>query len=125
MSEPIAFKALGNKGNEYTGLETFPAPELTSTVVLFSDEVTAVCPVTGQPDWYTVRVTYVPSNKCIESKTFKLFLQTLRQKGMFCEALSTHILREVVNAVLPVSAAVEVVQKPRGGVSIIATAKYN
>ncbi len=118
------FKSLGHKGNAYEGLETFKAPSKVVSVLLTSDEVTAVCPVTGQPDWYKVEVEYKPSSLCIESKTFKLFLQTLRDKGVFCEQLSEDILNEVVQYTSPKSAKVTVTQKPRGGVSIVATAEH-
>lgn len=116
-NEP-SFKSLGNKGNKYLGLETFPKPEKVTRVTMTTDEVTALCPVTGQPDWYVVEVTYWPNEKCIESKSFKLFVQSLRENGMFCESLSEFILNEVTEAIQPNSAQVKVTQKPRGGVSI-------
>lgn len=121
----MTFKALGQKDNEYKGLETFAAPNAVSRVKMVSDEVTALCPVTGQPDWYVVEIEYIPEARCIESKTLKLFLQSLRNEGMFCEVLSELILKEVVEALKPLTAQVKVVQKPRGGISIEATSTYS
>ncbi len=119
------FKSLGKKANAYEGLETFQAPSKLQSVTLSSDEVTAICPVTGQPDWYKVDVTYSPNEKCVESKTFKLFMHSLRETGMFCEALSQFILEEVLKYTEADSISVTVTQKPRGGVTITATSEYH
>lgn len=115
-------KALGTKVTEYTELETFKRPASVDKVTLTSDEVTALCPVTGQADWYTVSVTYVPRDLCIESKTFKLLMGSFRNKGLFCEALSSEILEEVIKHAHPRTTIVEITQKPRGGVTLIARA---
>lgn len=121
-AEQPSFKSLGHKSNEYSGLEVFPKPEEIESVTMRTDEVTALCPVTGQPDWYVVEVIYKPDKLCIESKTFKLFVQSLRNKGEFCEALACTILREVDKYARPRRVEVIVRQKPRGGVGIDATA---
>lgn len=118
------FKSLGKVDNTYRGLETFERPARLDRVVLTTDEVTALCPITKQPDWYTVTVDYAPDRKCVESKTFKLFMGSLRDQGMFCEALSQYILDAMVAVLEPHTMAVTVVQKPRGGVSISATSTY-
>jgi 7-cyano-7-deazaguanine reductase len=89
---------------------------------MISKEVTAVCPVTGQPDWYEVEIEYAPDKKCIESKTMKLYLQSFRQEGLFCEAFADKIAEDVFQAILPVSVDVRVTQVPRGGVAIVAIA---
>ena len=72
---PIKFDALGQK---VTGpsrkLEVFPKPEGVEKVVLESDEVSSLCPVTGQPDWETVVIEFAPDKYCIESKSLKLYL---------------------------------------------------
>jgi 7-cyano-7-deazaguanine reductase len=117
------FKALGSKGNRYDGLETFEAPVGVTEVTLESDEVTAVCPVTGQPDWYMVIVEYAPDLLCVESKTFKLFLQSFRNEGLFCETLAVRIRDEMLEHVRPERVKVTVRQKPRGGVSITAVSE--
>lgn len=104
-------------------LESFERPPHCHRVVMSSDEVTAVCPVTGQPDFYKVDINYVPTNRCIESKSLKLKLQSYRDKGLFVEALASEIAGHVVESINPVSVEVSITQKPRGGVQIVATAK--
>lgn len=118
------FKALGNKGSEYHGLETFSTPPDVVSVTLVSKEVTSTCPVTGQPDFYKVTAEFVPRSKCVESKTWKLFLQSFREKGLFCEEFAQQILRELVAYLSPSYAIVTITQVPRGGVKIKAVAEY-
>lgn len=117
-------KALGNKVTKYSGLETFPAPKGLRKVTVISDEVTALCPVTGQPDQYTVEVEYQPARLCAESKTIKLFLQSYRNAGHFCEDFSRIIAAEFNKALKPVYVTCRVLQKPRGGVSILAESSF-
>ena len=118
------FVALGHAGSEaYAGLETFPNPGVTE-VEMTSDELTAICPVTNQPDIYTATIEYRPRALCLESKSLKLYLARFRNEGVFCEALAVRI-RDDVAAALEVDAdAVRVVlrQKARGGITITATA---
>lgn len=123
---PGQFKLLGKSGVSAPTalLEVFETPASISHVIMRSDEVTAVCPVTGQPDQYTVEIRYTPDKFCIESKSLKLKLQSYRNVGMFCEALAANILKHVVESISPKAAAVEITQKSRGGVAIIATADY-
>lgn len=80
--------------------------------------------MTGQPDWYTVVCSYQPKRLCLESKTIKLFLQSYRDKGLFCEKFASEILEAVVKAISPRWAWVEVIQTPRGGVGLKATANW-
>ncbi len=80
------------------------------------------CPVTGQPDWYTVTVVFTPDKYCLESKSLKLYLQSFRDKGIFSEDFAAKIAEDVAHALQPWNGSVTVRQKPRGGVSIVATA---
>ncbi|MGZ4439914.1 MAG: preQ(1) synthase [Gaiellaceae bacterium] len=118
------FVALGHAGSEhYAGLETFPNPGV-SQVAMSSDELTALCPITGQADLYTVAIEYRPQGLCIESKSLKLYLARFRNDGVFCEALAVKI-RDDVAEVLELSrdrVQVVLTQKPRGGITIVATA---
>jgi len=124
MGEPI-FEALGNKVSApRRRLEVFPAPPHVKKVVLESDEVTSLCPVTGQPDWETVRIEFEPDALCIESKSLKLYLWSFREEGAFCEELAARIAKDVYEACKPHRATVTITQKPRGGISIAATASY-
>jgi 7-cyano-7-deazaguanine reductase len=117
-------QALGHAGStHYFGLETFPNPGVRG-VAMTSDEFTAVCPITGQPDQYTIQIEYAPDEKCIESKSLKLFLGTFRNQGAFVETLAVDIMKTVAE-VLEVdedNVLVTIVQKSRGGISIKASA---
>ena len=118
------FVALGHAGSEhYAGLETFPNPGV-SYVEMTSDELAAVCPVTGQPDLYVVSIEYSPRERCLESKSLKLYLNAFRNEGAFCEALAVKIRDDVAEA-LGLGAddvTVTLEQKARGGITITATA---
>jgi 7-cyano-7-deazaguanine reductase len=114
--------ALGHPGNErYAGLETVPNPGVAS-VEMRSDELTAVCPITGQPDLYTVSIEYRPDAHVLESKSLKLYLNRFRDEGHFCEALAVRIRDDVAAAVEvpPDAVNVTLVQKARGGITITA-----
>lgn len=118
----LQFRALGNKTDGATrSLEVFPTPAHVKKVVLESDEVTSLCPVTGQPDWETVRIEFEPGPWCIESKSLKLYLWSFREEGAFCEALSAKIAQDVFEACKPAWVTVTITQKPRGGITITAT----
>jgi 7-cyano-7-deazaguanine reductase len=117
------FVALGHAGSEnYAGLETFPNPGV-SSVEMTSDELTAVCPVTAQPDLYTVSIEYTPRDRCLESKSLKLYLSSFRNEGVFCEALAVKIRDDVAEALGLDAEGVRVrlTQKARGGITITAT----
>lgn len=122
MKDTNPLTVLGNKVTQFTQLETFATPPSTTQVTCISDEVTALCPVTSQPDWYTVTIHYIPNAKCVESKALKLYLQSFRQAGHFCEAFADIIATDMMKALEAKSVEVTVVQKPRGGIAIHATA---
>jgi 7-cyano-7-deazaguanine reductase len=117
------FVALGHAGSEhYAGLETFPNPGV-ATVEVQSDELAAVCPITGQPDLYLATIEFEPEGLCLESKSLKLYLATFRNEGHFCEALAVRIRDDVAEALRlgPERVTVTLVQKARGGITITAT----
>ena len=118
------FVALGHAGSEhYAGLESFPNPGV-SHVELVSDELTAVCPITGQPDFYVASIEFEPDGLCLESKSLKLYLARFRNEGAFCEALAVRI-RDDVAAALELSVervTVTLEQKARGVITITAVA---
>lgn len=122
-SRSTDFVALGHPGSErYVGLETFANPGV-SHVEMTSDELTAVCPVTGQPDLYVGTIEFWPQALCIESKSLKLYLSGFRNEGHFCEALAVRIRDDVAEALeLPLDKVrVTLKQKARGGITITAT----
>jgi len=117
------FVALGHAGSDaYAGLETFPNPGV-ETVEMVSDELTAVCPITGQPDFYTATIEYRPDALCLESKSLKIYLSRFREQGVFCEALAVQIRDEVAAALElePGRVRVALRQKARGGITITAS----
>ena len=117
------FVALGHAGSEhYAGLESFENPGV-SHVVMRSDELVAVCPVTGQPDLYVASIEFWPQGLCLESKSLKLYLNGFRNEGAFCEALAVRIRDDVAEALeLPADKVrVTLEQKARGGITVTAT----
>ena len=121
-SRDTDFVALGQPGNDhYAGLETFANPGV-AEVSLTSDELTAVCPITGQPDLYRVTIACRPDALCLESKSLKLYLSSFRNEGVFCEALAVQIRDDVAGALelAPDRVNVTLEQKARGGITITA-----
>lgn len=87
-------------------------------------EFTSVCPKTGQPDFGTVRITYVPDRLCVELKSLKLYLQAYRSKGIFYEDVINVILGDLATATRPRRLTVEGDFRARGGISSVVTATY-
>src|SRR3954454_6940037 len=122
MAETNEFVALGHAGSDqYAGLETFPNPGV-SRVEMTSDELTAVCPITGQPDLYIATIEYRPQDLCLESKSLKFYLSAFRDEGAFCEALAVRIRDDAAAALGlgPDRVRVTLRQKARGGITITA-----
>lgn len=118
----VDFAYLGKKGIEFGGIDIFPTPKGVSIVRITSDEVTSMCPITSQPDFEVVDVTYSPKEHCIESKAWKMYLHSLRDTAGFIESLAADIARVVVEAIEPNWVRVTTTQKARGGISIVAVA---
>jgi 7-cyano-7-deazaguanine reductase len=120
----MEFEALGKPvtGPRRT-LETFPTPTHVMQITLRSEEVTSLCPITGQPDFETVTIDFEPAGLGIESKSLKLYLWSFRDEGIFCEALAAQIADDVMAAAGPRRCTVTVEQRPRGGISIRAVAE--
>jgi 7-cyano-7-deazaguanine reductase len=104
-------------------LETFAAPASCTRVRFTSDELTSVCPITGQPDFSTVEIDYEPNLRCIESKSLKLYLWSFRDRPAFGEQLAADIAAEVHRAADPLHVRVTVTQHTRGGIITEATAQ--
>lgn len=115
--------ALGNKVTEFDGaFDLFKTPPGIKRITIRHEEFTSVCPVTGQPDTGVVEVVYEPQDSCIESKSFKLYMQSFRNRGVFCEALASEIAHTLSDALEATTVVVEVKQNPRGGVALEAIA---
>jgi 7-cyano-7-deazaguanine reductase len=113
--------------NPRTILDTFnnPNPGRDYHIELVFPEFTSVCPVTGQPDFATIHVTYVPDKKCLEMKSLKLYFLAFRDKGIFFEAAINSILDDLTWAIAPRSMTVEGKFSVRGGMSAVVTARHS
>lgn len=119
-----AFTALGRDVREpLDRLETFAAPATCTRVRFTSDELTSVCPITGQPDFSSIEIDYQPNLRCIESKSLKLYLWSFRDRAAFCEQLAAEIAAEVRRAADPLRVRVTITQHTRGGIVTEATAE--
>jgi len=91
----------------------------TDAVVEFTtNELTATCPITGQPDFYELKLDYRPKESLIESKSLKLYLWGFRDRGVFAEDLAATLLKDLVAACDPVEMTVDLIQQVRGGLRI-------
>jgi len=118
---------LGHKVSEPTKkLEVFPNhdPHRRYTVTLTTDEFTAVCPSTGQPDFATITIKYIPDQLVVESKSLKIYLWSYRNEGVFYEHLINTILDDLVKVCDPHWIEVTGDFKPRGGIAITVTATH-
>lgn len=93
-------------------------------VTLNCTEFTCRCPVTNQPDWATIVIKYTPANWIVESKSFKLYLETYREQGIFHEPLAQAILHDLVVVLSPVKCSVTAHFNTRGGIAISAEASF-
>jgi len=107
-------------------LETFPNPQSQRDYTIDMDcpEFTSVCPRTGQPDFGTIRISYVPDQKCIELKSLKLYLWSYRERGIFYEAVINEILDDLVAACAPRRMTVVGDFNVRGGIRTVVTVSY-
>lgn len=107
-------------------LEVFdnPAPQRDYRIRHEAPEFTSVCPVTGQPDFGTVIIDYVPDRVCVELKSLKFYLQSFRNQGIYYEAVTNRILDDLVRRLRPRSMRVETHWRPRGGMTSVVVAEY-
>ena len=107
-------------------LDTFPNPnsERSYWIEFECPEFTCVCPKTGQPDFATLHVRYVPNERCIELKSLKLYLWSYRDVGTYHEAVTNKILDDLVAAAEPRFIEVRGVFNVRGGVHTTVTARH-
>jgi 7-cyano-7-deazaguanine reductase len=113
-------------GHGMAALETFPNrhPGRDYTIRHTCTEFTSMCPRTGQPDFGTITVTYVPEDRCVELKSLKLYLQGYRTQGIFYEAVVNVILDDLVAALSPRRMEVKGEFNVRGGISSVVTATH-
>jgi len=87
-------------------------------------EFTSLCPVTGQPDFGCITISYIPDKLCLESKSLKLYLFSFRNHGVFHEEVINRILDDLVKSIRPRQATVTGEFRPRGGIAIKVRAEY-
>jgi 7-cyano-7-deazaguanine reductase len=114
------------RGPDEAKLETFANTHPGRDYVIAFDcpEFTALCPITGQPDFGHLTIEYVADARCIESKSLKIYLFSFRNHGSFHEEVTNRILDDVVAACQPRRAKVIGKFRPRGGIAIHVTAEY-
>jgi 7-cyano-7-deazaguanine reductase len=107
-------------------LETFPNqfPDREYEIEISCPEFTAVCPKTGQPDFGSILITYVPAASCIELKSLKLYLVDYRNRGIFYEHSINTILDDLTAACQPRRMTVVGQFTPRGGIASRITARF-
>lgn len=107
-------------------LETFENPRKGRDYVIehVAPEFTSVCPKTGQPDFGIVRLTYVPDQICVELKSYKFYLQSFRNQGIFYEDITNRLLDDLVEVLQPKSMTIVTEWTPRGGLHSIIRAEY-
>ena len=133
-STPPVLKQLGQKSmlsdgqiaSPRTILEAFPSPkpERDFEIEFIFPEFTSMCPVTGQPDFATITLTYVPDLLCVEMKSLKLYYLAYRNKGIFYEGVVNTILDDLVAVLKPRRMTVVGDFAPRGGTAGKVTAVH-
>jgi 7-cyano-7-deazaguanine reductase len=128
------FRELGHKSvltdaqiaQPRTILESFdnPRPERDYKIRFVFPEFTSVCPVTGQPDFATIKIIYVPDRKCVEMKSLKLYFLSYRNKGIFYEAVTNTIADDLIAVLQPRRLKVVGDFAVRGGTAGIITVNY-
>ena len=106
-------------------LETFPnpAPQRDYVIKHSCPEFTSVCPKTGQPDFATIELEYVPDQLCLELKSLKLYYYSFRNEGIFYEAVVNRLLDEIADACKPRWMRVTGIFNVRGGIDSVVTAE--
>ncbi len=106
-------------------LETFPNPAQRNYRIRFETaDFTSLCPVTGQMDFATITIEYVPNALCVESKSLKFYLASFRNERAFNEAITNRILDDFVAACAPRDAIVTAEFSARGGIALTVHATY-
>lgn len=115
-----------NNGPEGNILEAFPNryPDRNYIINIIFPEFTSLCPVTGQPDFGTIYVEYIPDRLCVESKSFKLYMFAYRNHQSFMETITNQILDDLVGLLKPCWCKVKGLFAPRGATRIHVHAEY-
>lgn len=109
-----------------SALEVFPNPHPNREYEIehVCPEFTSVCPITGQPDFATIRISYVPDQRCVELKSLKLYLWRFRNEGHFYEDVTNLILDDLVAVMDPLRIVVTGEFNVRGGIRSVVRASH-
>tara|TARA_Y100001960_G_scaffold283635_1_gene318859 strand:+ start:535 stop:927 length:393 start_codon:yes stop_codon:yes gene_type:complete len=115
------------KNKQILEIETFPNPfpGRNYTIEMESPEFTCLCPKTGQPDFATLYISYIPEKKCVELKSLKVYLTTYRNEGGFHEKVVNIILDDLVSACKPRKMKIIGDFNVRGGIHTTVTVEYS
>jgi 7-cyano-7-deazaguanine reductase len=107
-------------------LDTFanPSPERDYTIRMSIPEFSCLCPKTGQPDFATLELEYVPDQRCVELKSLKLYIWSFRDRGTFHEAVTNEILRDLAGATHPRFMRLTAKFNVRGGIYTTVTVEH-
>ncbi|MDQ7024245.1 MAG: preQ(1) synthase [Anaerolineae bacterium] len=118
---------LGNTVNKPSKtLEAFPNRNIGRRywVTLLCPEFTAVCPMTGQPDFATITIRYIPNERVVESKSLKMYLWSFRNEGIFHEHVTNQIMDDLIAVLDPLEIHVTGAFSVRGGIGITVEASH-
>jgi len=128
MTKPLdrRYDVQGLSAIDVKALETFPYeyPGKDIIVAIDTDEFTAVCPWSGLPDFATIRVEYIPSRSVIELRSFKYYLLSYRNVGIYQEHLVNRVLEDLVRRAKPKWMKVTADYRIRGGIHTVASRQY-
>ena len=128
MTEPLdrRYDVQNPSAIDVRALETFPYeyPGKDIVVIIDTDEFTAVCPWSGLPDFATIRVEYIPARKVIELRSFKYYLLSYRNVGIYQEHLVNRILEDLARCARPKWMKVTADYRIRGGVHTVVSREY-
>jgi len=107
-------------------IDTFPNPKPNRdyTIYINIPEFTCLCPKTGQPDFATLKLEYIPNKYCIELKSLKIYIWSYRNEGGFHEALTNQILDHLVKVSSPKFMRLEAIFNVRGGIGTTVSAEF-
>ena len=96
----------------------------TYVINIYTDEFSCICPKTGLPDYATIDINYTPDKHCVELKSFKLYLVSYHNIGVFHEHITNKILDDFIKASCPKQASITTVFNLRGGIKTTVTREY-
>jgi 7-cyano-7-deazaguanine reductase len=109
---------------KFPDIETWPNQFPGYEIVIDDPEFTSICPKTGLPDFGVITLRYMPNKLCLELKSYKEYLQSYRNTGIFQENIANRVLDDVVSSAKPIWAEVKGDFRPRGGISTVVIAKW-